>query len=198
MAKRLLVSNRSIKEKKKIFLRLYKNRLHRWFRYVLPLPFNPKDSQLFHIILCSNYEAGVRMTKDHYSVITGNPRYSPSNEAALDKFKKLHPSLFANLKGNRRPIEWKILWKIIREHEGGLSDYLCNDLIGTEPDKTLRIKALHWLVANSYLTLVNIGNAWESKMQRYRIKWSIIKATLGVEAPPKLRPISPQQLKSSE
>lgn len=192
--KRILVDNLSVKEKERMFLRLYKHRLYRWFRYVLPLPFNPKEQQLFHIILCSNYEAGVRMTRDHYTMITGNQKYSPNNDAAFVKFRSLHPNLFATVKGNRRPPEWRILWKIIREHEGGLSDYLCKDLIEDEPAALPRIKILQWLLANDYLTLVKIGNAWESKMDRYRIKWSTITAKLGVPPPPKLHTISPQKL----
>jgi three-Cys-motif partner protein len=193
--KSILVGSVSIKESERLFIRLYKNRLHRWFRYILPLPFNPKNQQLFHLILCSNYEAGVRRTRDAYSSITGNPKYSPSNEEALLKFRKLHPTLFLGIIGNRRPLEWRILWKIIKQHEGSLCDYRCNDLIREETDKELRVKALHWLLANDYLKLVKIDNAWEHQMRRYRIKWSTVKSNLEIEPPPKLRPISPQQLK---
>ena len=191
----ILTEKISTNSKQKLFIRFYKNRLHRWFRYVLPLPFNPKNQQLFNLILCSNYEAGVRMTRDAYSAITGNPKYSPSNEEALQKFRNLHPDLFANLGRNRRPIEWRILWKIVKQHEGSLCDYRCNDLIREEPDKTVRINALHWLLENDYLKLVKIDNAWEHRMHRYRIKWGTVKLKLGIEAQPKLRAISPQQLK---
>jgi three-Cys-motif partner protein len=194
--KSILTDSISIKQKQTIFIRLYKNRLHRWFRYVLALPFNPKEQQLFNLILCSNYEVGVRMTKDAYSSITGNPKYSPSNEAALTKFKRLHPKLFENIRGNRRPAEWKILWKIIKQHEESLCDFQCTDLVREEPDPKARIEALHWLLENDYLKLVNIDNAWKHKRRRYAIKWSTVKAKLEVEMPPKLRPISQQHLKS--
>jgi three-Cys-motif partner protein len=194
----ILRDNISIKQKQTLFMRLYKNRLHRWFRYVLPLPFNPKEQQLFHLILCSNYEAGVRMTKDAYSTITGNPKYSPSNQAAISKFKRIHPELFAYIPGNRRPTEWKILWKIIKQHEENLCDFQCNDLVREEPNTKARIEALHWLLKKDYLKLVHIDDAWKQKRRRYAIKWSTVKAKLGVEVPPKLRPISPQQLKSIE
>jgi three-Cys-motif partner protein len=187
-----------IKQKQSLFVHLYKNRLHRWFRYVLPLPFNPKEQQLFHLILCSNYEAGVRMTKDAYSAITGNPKYSPSNQAALVKFKGLHPELFADIPGNRRPVEWKILWKIIKQHEESLCDFQCTDLVKEEPDAMTRIGALHWLLKKDYLKVVHIDNAWKHKRRRYAIKWSTVKAKLGVGIPPKLRPISPQELKSTK
>jgi three-Cys-motif partner protein len=196
--KSILTDGISSKQKQTVLMRLYKNRLHRWFRYVLALPFNPKEQQLFHLILCSNYEAGVRMTKDEYSLITNNPKYSPSNEAALAKFKRLHPQLFTNLSGNRRPVEWKILWKIIKQHEESLCDYRCNDLAKEEPNPKERVRVLHWLLDNDYLKLVNIDNAWKHNMRRYAIKWSTVKSKLGVEMPLKLRPISPQQLKSAK
>lgn len=192
---RILTDQISNDQKQTVFMRLYKNRLLRWFRYVLPLPFNPKDDQLFHLILCSNYEAGVRMTKNHYSEITHNPRYLPNNGEAYEQFEKYHPKLFYRLPRNRRPTEWKILWKIITQHEENLCDYLCNDLIREEPNLQLRVNALNWLLNEDYLKLVKIDNAWEHNMKRYAIKWATVRAKLGVDMPPKLRPISPQQLK---
>ncbi len=136
------------------------------------------------------------MTKDAYSAITCNPKYTPSNQEALAKFKSLHPGLFANIPGNRRPVEWKILWKIIKQHEESLCDFQCNDLVKEEPDAKARIEALHWLLKKGYLKVVHIEDAWKHKRQRYAVKWSTVKAKIGVDMPPKLRPISPQQLKS--
>jgi three-Cys-motif partner protein len=191
----ILTERFSNKQKQIIFMQLYKNRLHRWFRYVLALPFNPKENQLFHLILCSNYEAGVRRTNDAYTSITGNPRFSPNNKEAIEKFRALYPKLFTNISGNRRPVEWKILWKIIRQPEEGLCDFQCHDLMLEEPDSKRRIEALHWLLSKDYLKVIRIDNAWKHKMRRYTIQWNTVKDKLGVDMPPKLRPISPQQLK---
>ena len=41
--------------------------LQKWFRYVIALPFKPKKIQLYHLIICSNYETGIRETKIDYS-----------------------------------------------------------------------------------------------------------------------------------
>lgn len=111
-----------IQTRQEVFVELYKLRLYKWFRYVLPMPFAPKEKQLFHVILCSNYEAGVKVTKDFYASMTDNPAYLPGREPqeqAYSKFKKSHPELLRGLTRNRRPLPWRILWKTIKYHEGG-------------------------------------------------------------------------------
>ena len=86
-----LIRNESAKELLTQLVSLYKLRLHNWFRYVLPLPFEPKTGQTYHLFVCSNYEAGIRITRDFYTASTGNPRYSPDNKSAYSKFRSLHP-----------------------------------------------------------------------------------------------------------
>jgi hypothetical protein len=85
-----------------MLITLYKYRLLKWFRYTLVLPFQPKKGQTYHIILCSNYEAGVRATRNFYCSKTSNARYSPDNRSAYEQFKNLHPELFINIRGNAR------------------------------------------------------------------------------------------------
>ena len=117
----------TIETREKSLLSLYKFRLHKWFRYVLPLPFAPKENQLFHLILCSNYEAGVKVTKDFYDTMTGNPSYLPGREPsqrAYACFKKNHPEI-TQLGGNKRPLEWRLLWNTIKYHEEGICDRKC-------------------------------------------------------------------------
>jgi three-Cys-motif partner protein len=143
-----ILNKSSIEHKERVLVELYTNRLHRWFRYVLLLPFNPKEDQLFHLIICSNYEAGVRRTKDAYAEKTGNPKYSPSNENAFERFKKLHPETFRKLKGRRRPLPWLILWRIIRQHEEGMCDCMCRDFRRIENDLNETKQALEWLFDN--------------------------------------------------
>ena len=106
---------------------LYRNKLHKWFRYILPLPFNPKSNQLFHLFLCSNYVDGIRMTRNHYVSLTDNPKYSPNNKETYKIFRRLYPELFSHIKPSERPLEWKILWATIRNHEEGFCDYKCQD-----------------------------------------------------------------------
>jgi three-Cys-motif partner protein len=192
-----LLRNISIKLRERLLITLYKKRLYRWFRYVLALPFNPKEKQLFHLILCSNFETGVRRTRDAYSEMTGNPKYAPNVNEAFQRFRDTHPETFRNLTGNRRPLQWRILWKIIRQHEGGLCDYRCPDLKKESESGEERMEALEWLLNHDYLFSVKIKNAWDHPINRYRLNWQTIEAKLGVNMPSKLRPISPQQLKRS-
>ena len=63
----LLLNIMPVKEKMKVLVDLYRKKLHKWFRYVLPLPFEPKESQTYHLFMCSNYESGVTITKDFYT-----------------------------------------------------------------------------------------------------------------------------------
>ncbi len=183
----------TIRESK--LIEAYRKQLHKWFRYVLPLPFNPKKNQLFHLILCSNYEVGVRMTKDYYSKQTGNPPYKPDNRAAYDRFKRLHHELTYGLTGAQRPAEWKILWKIITQHEEGLCDCQGRDLMAEAdlPEETeTNIK---WLRENGYLVESDIKDAWNSKIQQYVLNWPIIIRNLRTTPPLPLKPLSPEMLR---
>jgi len=187
-----ILNDNPVEEKEKVLVELYKNRLHRWFRYVLPLPFNPKENQFFHLILCSNYEDGVRMTKDHYASITRNPKYSPNNSHAFRRFKMLHPEIFKGLKGMKRPLQWRFLWRIITHHEEGICDCMCRDLKKIEPDFRRRQNLLDWLVHKGYLNPVRFENAWGSQIKQYKLDWEVVKEKLGIDQPPPLRPVSPE------
>ncbi|MGI0016873.1 MAG: three-Cys-motif partner protein TcmP, partial [Nitrososphaera sp.] len=72
-----LLNDRAPEERIRRLVELYRDRLHTWFRYVLPLPFDPKTGQTYHLFMCSNYEDGVEITKGFYADYTGNDQYSP-------------------------------------------------------------------------------------------------------------------------
>jgi len=192
--RRHILNKKPMEEKELTFVSLYKNMLYKWFRYVLPLPFNPKSDQLFHLILCSNYEDGVRATKNHYSSLTDNPVYSPSNKDAFHRFKRLHPDLFVNLSGRRRPMEWRILWSVIMNHEDGRCDRLCRDFRDIEHDTSKTQLGLKWLMERGYLESDKTMNAWNSDVRSYRLKWKVVSKRLGIEMPPQLVPLSPEQV----
>jgi three-Cys-motif partner protein len=177
-------------------IELYRKQLHKWFRYVLPLPFNPKKNQLFHLILCSNYEVGVRMTKDYYSKKTGNPQYKPDNRAAYEKFKQLHRELTYRLKGVQRPAEWKILWKIITQHEEGLCDCECSDFARIRVTPNEIQTCLEWLKEEGYLTESDIRDAWNSEVKQYVLNWPILISKLGIAPPLPLKPLSSEMLRN--
>ena len=188
-----ILNENPIKDKERTLIELYRSRLHKWFRYVLPLPFNPKEDQIFHLILCSNYEAGVRMTRNFYALKTGNPKYSPDNDAAFRRFQRLHPEIFIDLSGRRRPLQWRILWKTITQHEEGICDCLCPDLMKIELDTQV---LLTWLEEKGYLNLVHIENAWKHPIKQYELNWEFIKEKLGVAPPPPLRPLSVEEIEN--
>jgi len=192
-----ILTNAPVYEREERLIELYRDRLHKWFRYILPMPFNPKKNQIFHLILCSNFETGVRATRKFYCGATGNPVYAPDNKRAFNEFKKHHPEAFRELLGNRRPIQWLMLWRIITDHEEGICDYLCRDFEDIEKDGATRQAALEWLENKGYLIRQNCTNAWQLSVQQYRLNWAMIKDKLGIDPPIPFEPLSlrPQSLK---
>jgi three-Cys-motif partner protein len=193
-----ILNSNPIDERETKFVELYRYRLHKWFRYVLPLPFNPKNKQIYHLIICSNYEAGIRATRDFYSKWTGNPKYLPSNDIAYRQFKALHHELFLGLTGNQRPSYWKMLWEIIKDHEEGICDFLCRDLINVENDNNNRQKILKWLAEKGYLKTFYVDNAWNAQITQYQLNWSQIGEKLNIQPPPSLNPLSLKPLSLKE
>jgi hypothetical protein len=193
-----ILNNDPIYKREENLIELYKNRLHKWFRYVLPLPFNPKKNQVFHLILCSNYEIGVRATREFYSATTNNPKYSPDNRTALTLFQKHHPEIFVGLSRNRRPLHWRVLWTTIRSHEDGICDCMCSDYIGMEENIDTRQRLLDWLEKKEYLYRLNIDNAWQSPVKQYKLNWATIKEKLGIDPPFPLKPLSLKPLSLKE
>lgn len=185
-----ILTNESIEERERRLIQLYRYTLHKWFRYVLPLPFKPRESQVFHIILCSNFEAGVRATKDFYCSKTGNPKYAPDNDQTVKIFKKLHPELWKNISGNRLPLQWKILWRTIKDHEQGICDAFCRDFRNLEHATWVVQDSLDWLEKQGYILRFYIENpSWIYSYPRYRLNWHSIKEKLGIDPPAPLVPL---------
>jgi three-Cys-motif partner protein len=184
------LTNDPIYQREEQLIEVYRKRLHKWFRYVLPMPFNPKGNQIFHLILCSNFETGVRATRSFYCRITGNPVYTPDNKSAFSEFKKHHPETFQGLRGNRRPAQWLMLRRIIADHEEGICDYLCRDFEDIEEDGAKRQAALEWLENKGYLARQNYTNAWQLPVQQYRLNWAMTKDELGIAPPMPFEPLS--------
>jgi three-Cys-motif partner protein len=184
-----LLNSKHVDEKMRTLVELYRERLHRWFRYVLPLPFTPKNLQIYHLFMCSNYEVGVRITRDFYTIYTDNPKYSPDNNSAYSKFLKIHPEM--KRKGTARSYEWKILWKIIREHEEGICDARCLDLHDELLDYDSLKNILEWLSTEKYIKQINyLTDAWKDMPNVYRINWNIIKERLDIDSPLPLVPLA--------
>lgn len=175
-----------------MLVNLYKRRLQRWFRYVLPLPFEPKPGQLFHLILCSNFEVGVRTTREHYTSLTGNPKLPPDNKVAYTKFARLHPETLRTLATKKqRPVEWRVLWTIIKEHEDGRCDWSCPDLIKIQHHIKLQ-HTLDWLASQGYLKSFSQDIPWKlgDFIKLYELNWDVVKTKLGIKPPPPLVPLT--------
>lgn len=192
-----ILTNAAVYEREERFIELYRDRLHKWFRYVLPMPFNPKKNQIFHLILCSNFEVGVKATRKFYCGTTGNPVYAPDNKRAFNEFKKHHPETFEGLGGNKRPVQWLMLRRVIADHEEGICDYLCRDFEDVEKDGAMRQADLEWLETKGYLIGQGYTTAWQLPIQQYRLNWTMIKDKLGIDPPIPFEPLSlrPQSLK---
>jgi len=189
----LLLQSKSKEERMLIMVRLYRDRLHKWFRYVLPLPFEPKKNQTYHLFVCSNYEAGVNITRRFYTNYTNNPKYSPSNETAYSKFLRLHPE--KKMKGNSRSTEWKILWTVIREHDEGLCDVECKDLIRIQPNQELSTRSLTWLASKGYIKKISqMTSAWDNVPDLYRLDWNLVEEKLEIPSPPELKPMESKRV----
>ena len=187
-----LLTDTPINEREQIMVYLYCINLFNWFRYVLPLPFRPKQDQLYHLFFCSNYEAGINITKGYYQAKTNNPRYSPNNQAAYANFQRLHPDVCVGVRHPRKPLKWKLLWKIIKRHEFGMCDPMCRDFIKDEQDLHVRTEALEWLEDEGYLQqLKGINPIWEEHYQRYILEWDKVTSNLKIDRPMILRPIEP-------
>lgn len=191
-----VLTSQALEIREKTLLNLYQDQLCRWFRYVLPMPFNPKENQLFHLILCSNFETGVRRTKDAYTSKTLNKPYKPDNAKAYDRFINLHPETTAKLAGNRKPLPWKIMWKVIRNHEGGTCDCYCKDLRRDEPNIARLIGALEWLRYKGYL--LRFRTHEQGGFPIYKLNWDVITQNLGVNPPPQLQPLTPEEFSKTE
>ena len=177
-----------LNERMEMMVKLYKRRLQKWFRYVLPMPFEPKPGQMYHIFACSNYEAGVNITRQFYTKFTGNIPFTPDNRAAYKKFLEKHPE--KKMKGSARSDEWKILWNVIRNHHDGICDIFCKELIEKQPNMELRGNALKWLESKDYLEKKSpLSKVWNSPPQLYKINWRVIKETFGITPSKELVPL---------
>lgn len=186
-----ILNNKPTYERELDFIELYRQRLHKWFRYVFPMPFNPKDKQVYHLILCSNYEAGVHATKGVFCNRTNNPGYKPDSSKAYNEFRNIHKETLEGLIRNQRPRQWRILWKIITQHEEGISDNRCRDFIEIETLEPERIRLLKWLEDKGYIIKYSTNNnPWNVSITQYTLNWQIVKDKLGVEPPKRLDPLS--------
>ena len=184
-----LLNSKSVNEKIDVMIELYKTTLHKWFRFILALPFTPKINQLYHIFICSNYAVGTTINRAVYEKLTKNTPYRPDNRRTHKKFLEHHPE--KKEYGPRRSTEWKVLWKVIREHEDGMCDIKCKTLIEIQKDPNLLGDALQWLESKKYIKQIkHFSNAWPYPPILYTLNWDVVKQSLNLEPPEELKPLS--------
>lgn len=188
-----ILNDYQIHERENDFIELYREVLHKWFRYTLPLPFNPKPKQIYHLILSSNYEAGVRATRNFYAQIMDNPRYSPDMNQAYREFRKFHPDILSGLDRGRRPSHWHILRRTITEHEEGICDCECSDFLEVDNNSHNIQLLLDWLEEKGYLLRINNNNAWQLPIKKYKLNWTTLNK-LGINPPSDFEPLSLKRL----
>jgi hypothetical protein len=94
------------------------------------------------------------------------------------------------LKGNQKPLEWKLLWRIIVYHEGGICDRKCPDLRKLEKNTSIIERCLNWLLEQGFLSKYVDEFIWDDTLPRYELNWENVKGKLEISPPPPLEPIS--------
>lgn len=156
----------------------YRRRLHKWFRYVLPFPFNPKGDQIYHLFMCSNYEKGMTLTRGFYQRFSNNPPYSPDSKMMYKLFSRVHSSLAKQDTFGQKPLIWRLLQAIIREHEEGLCDRYCEDFSYIARHQWSEIQpCLQALEIFDYLKQIEpMTSAWENPPKLYQLNWHTTKS----------------------
>jgi len=193
-----LLNQNPVQTRMKRLVEIYRIFLHSWFRYILPLPFAPKDEQLYHLFVCSNYETGIERIRNLFAGLTHNLQYAPSLSTAYSDFTQKHPEKTSGFTGNRRPIEFRILWAVLRHHEEGICDIGCIDLVDLEPSGEKRMFALNWLRDKGYLERKYYTHEWPgTRPPVYSVNWAMVRK-MGIEPPPELKPLLPDDLPLKE
>ena len=166
----------------------YQERLYKLFRIVIPTPFAPKKNQIYHLIFCTNYHAGGRIMADFYKNSTIN-EWNPNNRIIYKEFEKLHRLEIHFPGGSRRPTEWKILWRVIKNYRFGKFDDYCRDLREIESNPAKINKAFKWLTSKGYIRKYERPDISFKLKPRFELNWSIITRNLGLDEPAPLEPL---------
>ncbi len=186
-------------------LNAYVLKMMKWFRFVLPVPFQPRTEQMYHLLCCSNYEVGINAIKSNWahlvSMHKGNLIQSGVTDHAnsvYPDFKRLHPELIRSLPTRmRRPLEWKILWQIAKSFVDGTADSFDRSLLKIVPDQSELDTILKWLADEHYILQVsNIPWAWELQepLCRYRAAYDVLSDRLGLSPLIPMEPLTSDTL----
>lgn len=90
-------------------------------------------------------------------------------------------------------MNWKVLWKIITQHEDGVCDKQCRDLDELDGDINIQ-HSLDWLMAHDYLHLYSSTTHWGEQFPQYVLNWNTLKEKLRVAPAIDFRPISQEKI----
>ena len=175
----------------------YRKRLHKWFRYVRPMPFRPKEGQMYHLFMCTNYERGIGITTSFYNKFTGHPSVRRELSPVYANFRKCHPEAMLDVDGRHKPVPWRFIVEITRDHDEGICDDQCLDLGQIEPDPLGRKDSLEWLEREGYLVEIpSMTSVWKTRPTLYQLNWPIVTKRLGMKPPSPLLPLEPKAIES--
>lgn len=165
----------------------YQKRLFTLFRFVIPMPFAPKDDQLYHLIFCSNFCEGASIISRFYEKSTNNI-WQPDNRTIYNKFRQLHKGDITFPGGNRRPVEWKLLWNFIKNYNNGKFDILSRDVHKIEDKRIILQESMNWLIDKNYIKNYSFTQYRGRNVDRYELNWKQIEIKLNLKRPPSFEP----------
>ncbi|MFQ5833946.1 MAG: hypothetical protein ACE5H4_14665 [Candidatus Thorarchaeota archaeon] len=183
----------------------YEMKLRKWFRLVLPIPFQPKKGQTYHILCCSNYEVGINLIRSEWEHLVGIHKGERVRSGVIDLAKDVFPRFSAEYpgimlsrkKGQKRPSEWRVLWKVAREFADGTCDQNCKSLIDIAGSSAEVERCLEWSESEGFLTReTKIPWAWAKHPQfpRFRANYNRLNEVLGISLPLPMRPLTADAL----
>ena len=167
----------------------YQKRLFELFRFVEPMPFSPKEDQLYHLIFCSNFMTGARLISDFYKNATGNT-WNPDNSLIYQRFKRRYQGVLNFPIGNRRPSEWKLLWNFIRNYNNGKFDLISRDVRRIESDRIKCQDIFDWLEEVGFIRIYSTFR-YGRTFNRFELNWDEIRNKLDLNPPPEYEPLKP-------
>ncbi len=183
----------------------YVQKMMKWFRFVMPVPFQPKTEQIYHLLCCSNYDVGINAIKSNWAHLVSMHKgmlvqsgVTTHANSIFPNFRELHPDLIRSLPaGKRRPIEWRILWKIAKSFVDGTADSRDRSLLEITEIQTELDSFLSWLANENYLEIItDIPWAWEGyeEVPRYRAAYDVLSDMLGLAPPILMEPLTSDAL----
>jgi len=115
-------------------------------------------------------------------------------------FESSYGHLSTGLSRVQRPLEWRILWHIVKYHVNGVCDEKCICLLEKANMDVGNIRrALEWLRKEEFISLAS-PTSWpwdvDSWFPQYEVTWDIVETCLRVGRPHPAKPLLPSSNES--